>query len=792
MVLTVDIGCVGTLFARLELRDETGLGREKAAGDFKKLESVISPVERALRTLDNSLSQTDANFEDLNHTIESTAINSLATSEDIEKMGLSLTDADYPLQQVKDGLEDLHETSGILDEDVEDLGSIFEETTEKAEGLGDALEDTTGKAEELGETVEEVGQQTEEGLQEATSVMETLEDRFMSLGYTFMDFGDFIEGLTGRADSLSTILEKVAGTTAMDETALKSLMMELGSADITLDDITSGMEAFSKKSVDNESRMRSLIEAYDKIADVLEIDMYDAVEQVGSALELFGLKIDDISSKQDVFTYVFTHSLEGVEGFLGGIERLGDSIIQSGLSLEEYASIFLILEERGLQGRAGILAMQTAMSETEQTMQDMADQLGMTSTEFQESQEYSEKYFTTLLENLGITTGELEFFKREMQDATGITEKLNETQNESYSVWDNLRSMIDKAHYSLGEFLSPISFLGPLLQDLGPIMMSLSVASSYWGSINLGVVAPSLTAITVAGLPLWLVLGAIAAAVLAIIVVFKNWGKISDWFSRQLDRISNGFSNFSSRLENIKGKISERLGKIKDSIGGFFSKTSEKLGGFKGILEMALLGPFGPLKKMWDTNWGGIKDILTGVFNEMKTKASETMTIIREITVGKIENIIDFMKTLPEKVYNTVRDAAKRVIDAIKDAYAMIEDAVSGVIDRLNPLNWDIPGLSPFLTAFEHAGQAGMESLFKGLNKVPAPEIAPIGVYPRTPQTMSTRINHEFYTPSAGEGPSTVEIHIHNMHVRSQEDIQKIAKELGSILQRQKGKRRGL
>ena len=631
---------------------------------------------------------------------------------------------------------------------------------------------------------------------------------FSALGSAIMPIGTLLTGVGAafmladkRARELGETLGQVAVSTNISKKALRDMMLELADVDFVLNDVTAGMQALTREGVKNEEAMENNLKAYDLVSDALELTMSNAVERLGGALQLFGYRIDDIAAKQDVFAYVFQTSSGGLDEFLSSLERLGMEIEESSMSLEQYTSIYLILEERGFRGRAGIKAMREAMNETQREMAELAEKAGMSAYEFEKSEGYALQYFTTLTENLDITTAELKKHADGIDEATGATIRLDQVHEESHSQWDRLKFAIDRARFTLGEFLEPISFLGPALTSLGPVMMSVSMASQVWGAINLGVVAPSLTAITIAGLPLWLILGAIAAAVLALIVVFKNWDKISAWFSRQLDRISKGFSNLWQGITSFAAGVKEKFKRIGESIGSGLESAAERIGGWRGILEIGLLGPLAILKRAWDKNWGGIRDTLRNVFDDAKRIVSSSISAIKEATIGRVEDVLNFMKGLPERMYKTIKDAMQKVVDAIRDKYEEIKSAISGVIDRINPLNWDIPGLSPFLTAFEHAGELASSQFYEGLQRqarkvsMAAPTLqvtVPRGFAGTGGESRAVVQELKGLRKSMeDQGTKEITIHVDNLEVRNDQDVKRIATELKNLLQKERTAKRG-
>jgi len=219
---------------------------------------------------------------------------------------------------------------------------------------------------------------------------------------------------------------------------------------------------------------------------------------------------------------------------------------------------------------------------------------------------------------------------------------------------------------------------------------------------------------------------------------------------------------------------------------------------------MGLLGPMGPLKKAWDENWFGIRDTVQTIFTEGKAIVTNAMAKIRESTIGKFEEIVEFLKGLPERMYEIISDAMQKIIDAIKDKYEQIKEAISGVIDKINPLNWDIPGLSPFMEAFEHAGRLAGSAFYEGLEnqarkvtmaaptlEVEIPKVVG-GPGPEGGDNQDVVAELQQLRGSLeNRGAQDITVHVDSLEVRSEEDITKIAQKLRDLLLTERVSKRG-
>lgn len=79
-----------------------------------------------------------------------------------------------------------------------------------------------------------------------------------------------------------------------------------------------------------------------------------------------------------------------------------------------------------------------------------------------------------LNETLGITNKELEEYKKQLEGATGMTQKYADEANKQYGIMDRVKQKFDELVLVAGSFLAPLEPILALMTALGPIMLFLS------------------------------------------------------------------------------------------------------------------------------------------------------------------------------------------------------------------------------------------------------------------------------------------------------------------------------
>lgn len=148
--------------------------------------------------------------------------------------------------------------------------------------------------------------------------------------------------------------------------------------------------------------------------------------------------------------------------------------------------------------------------------------------------------------------------------------------------------------------------------------------------------------------------------------------------------------------------------------------------GIKMLVESILTG----LKDSVFILLSGMKDLaiiilgaMVGVYADLFTQAKNAAFNAISGLPGLVQGALLSVVLAIMNLFDEFRRVGEKVIDylirGIKDGIGKIGSVIKDIIDKINPLNWDIPFGSPFLSAFEHAGQRAVKSLQRGLSTLP-------------------------------------------------------------------------
>ena len=158
-----------------------------------------------------------------------------------------------------------------------------------------------------------------------------------------------------------------------------------------------------------------------------------------------------------------------------------------------------------------------------------------------------------------------------------------------------------------------------------------------------------------------IVIGVIAALVVAGVLLYKNWDKIKPKLKKFVDFFKEKWANLKKKVQPILDKITELIGKLKEKWDAFKSRTVELIAEAKEKVDGAL--------EWLGEKWAGIKDKAAALIAEAKEKVS-----------GAIQKLKDDWETVKDRAATLVAEAKEKVSGAIqnlKDGWAAAVEIVT-------------------------------------------------------------------------------------------------------------------
>lgn len=221
-------------------------------------------------------------------------------------------------------------------------------------------------------------------------------------------------------------------------------------------------------------------------------------------------------------------------------------------------------------------------------------------------------------------------------------------------------------------FIGVLAGLIALVTTIAPIITAVMSVVSVLGTTVL--------------LPLIGIIAGVAAAVTAAILIWQNWGAITDWISEKWNAFKEWAAGF---WEEMKTNFDKLWTGIKEGAGAAWDGIKSFLSGlWDGIKANAI--QFGNEVKTNVTNaWNGIKQTTSNVWNAIKSFFSTVWDGIKSIgssAANAIKSVVSSawngIKSLTSSVWNGIKGVISNVWNGIKSVVSNVANSVKGAVSN--------------------------------------------------------------------------------------------------------------
>lgn len=435
-----------------------------------------------------------------------------------------------------------------------------------------------------------------------------------------------------------------------------------------------------------------------KFADITGTDVTDAIDSAQHAMAAWGLSTDKTGDLLDVLLKVSQDTGASVEELSAGIADNKTIFDDMGMSVFTAAGFLGELDKNGVDASSTMAGLKKALTKAakegkplDEALKELSETLinGESDTEaYQEAMDlFGAKAGPQLADALKEGRLSLTDFSRVAGEAMGSVDQ----------TFDNMLDPADKFTTAMNELkLLGSEVGGVLLESLVPILQQvgewIKKMAEWWSGLSpqmqqtiliiggivaavgpliglVGSLATVMGALNIAMGPVLLIIAAVAAAIAGIIVVIKNWGKITEWLKGVWEKVT-GF--IKDTAESIGNWVSEKWNAVKE-------KTAEAWNNIKAKTSEA----WNNIKQKVQENGGGIKGVMATFTEGYKAMWSNAFQWINDKTGGKLGEILGKVQ---EKL-QAIKDKFTNVFDSIKDF-------VKGAIDKIKSFfkfEWSLP-----------------------------------------------------------------------------------------------------
>ena len=438
------------------------------------------------------------------------------------------------------------------------------------------------------------------------------------------------------------MLEKsrqIAVAIGMEEKAFRNLAIEASNVTFPLGDVLDLMELGKQAGLRSADALKEYATFWDTVGDATG----ESAVQIGKAgVALRGMGIDLGNEKEALaaFGYITESTSGSIAEFLKFLDKCGPDLREMNMDVNQSAAVLGILEkEFGMSARTA-------------------------RTEFMQAVIASEGSMSVLLETLGVSEETFNSYTAEVENSSEVIQRNADIHAKSYTPIQKLQHAVSELGFKFAGSVEQAAKFAPALYAVGPAMKLVSVGSGLLGKVMSGSFIPAIvsgissiwafTAALLANPMTWVVIG-IIALVAAIVLLYKNWDKVTAFFKKTFKALM------------------DILGKVVDFFEKGFSKLADIAGSaFKKISDMVKI-IWGPIGDWIEGLWGGIKDFLINIW----------------------ETISDYGISIWEHFVHRLANIWGGITGALKGFVNIFIQAINWVIRAMNKFKVTIPDWVP-------------------------------------------------------------------------------------------------
>jgi hypothetical protein len=438
--------------------------------------------------------------------------------------------------------------------------------------------------------------------------------------------------MTSDAQKMNASLGQTAITLGVTTSAMRDMVLSVTNVDFGVNEVISTFDELVRAGVTNTDSLKKSATAFDTLGDATGQSADVVASELIPAYKALGQQIPQSANDLDAFTWLVKNTTVDLSDFSTVITRLAPEMSKAGLTINDVVIALAVLNEKGITGR--------------KATQELGDAIETASAQG-----------ITLSKALGLTTDEVNKYQTQLNSVTGITQKYADVSNTQYNIIDKLKQAFSVLTLKVGSIMQPLQGVFAAMTALGPVMLFLSTkmgmqillltqqiilhpiataqmiahtvaVAAHAVAVGVATAAQWLWNVAMDANPIGLLIIAIAALIVAVILIAKNWDTVRE----KTVEIWNDIVGF------LKG--------VWDNIVGFF-KTN-------WALILAILFPTVGLPILIAQNWGTItgivSDIWNGVVNAIKTTWNNIVTFVESGVnwlIDQVNKVIDLMDKIP-------------------------------------------------------------------------------------------------------------------------------------------------
>lgn len=486
--------------------------------------------------------------------------------------------------------------------------------------------------------------------------------------------------------------------------------------------------------------------------------MSAVMNKINNAVALGGDALNDFSKVAGVSSAEFANvwknkPAEAIAMFVDGLKRIDDSGANVNLALREL-NISGIRETdmlNRLTGASGILNEAFTMSN-----ELFSENTALTN-------EAEQRYATTeskvaMLKNSFVGMG-VEVGEKLLPMMVVFVDALKQ-------LLQGFNNLPDGVQGFIGIFLILVSAISPLLIVIGQMSIGLGALLKLFPAV--GGVAAKLAPVF-SGISLSTV--ALVVAVVAVgVLVGKVIYEIVTHFEELKEGVIVRFQLIEARINEFKANVGLFFTNIKNAIFGFVSSVVGKCQEFRNKTVEVLTGAFNSIKEIYDEFKKAISERAKNTVENIKRPFKEGLENLKNIVKNALDSILGFFRNI--KLPEIKIPKIKIPHFTIKGGFSISPPSVPkfGISWYKNGGIFTKPTVFNTPYGFKGVGEAGAEAVL--------------------PLDRLRDIIRDVMGEGAGQGDITLNVNLNNANIRSEEDVQNMARLVYDLFSREMSKRK--
>ena len=427
------------------------------------------------------------------------------------------------------------------------------------------------------------------------------------------------------------------------------------------------------------------------------------IKQVSDAMDLFGVDASQAGSSMDSFAKASQLTGVPISQLTAKVTEFGPVLRNLGLDFNETIALMGQLEGAGISASRIMPGLNAAMRRMASSgTQDMAEGLetAMRAIEGATTDTEALNLATDLFGAEGAQrmsvairdgTVNIEELATTLGNATGTVEEMNDgtlTAGERWEIWTN------KMKLAVGPLAEIMAGIGPIVIIL-PSMIGGIAALAGTQAIQTAATwlqTAAMSALNFAMGPIGLIIIGITAAIIAGIVIWKNWDKIVAVLKETFEKLDSFLSDrFPATWEAIKTVVQTVIDFWTGIFKGFVAL-------FKGDWEEAIehfMGAFGAILGFWkdifDKIWVVVDEFMTDKFGGAWETAKSLVSVAIDFIKGYFDGLVQAITGMWNIIVGLFTGDTEKIKEGFKGIVNGILTMFNALIKAANKIGFTLP-----------------------------------------------------------------------------------------------------